>query len=408
MISRMARKTPRSYGSGGLQERNGKWIGHAVVRGKRVSRTLGPARAPSSSDGLTRRMAEDRLRAWITTVQNAPVPVMERMTVKDAGEALIASLTAEGRKTSTLQDYESALRVHLAPHFASTPIANIDRRDVEAFVTAQRDRGAAPKSIRNRLGLLHSIFTYAEREGWVTSNPVRLARKPRITTTDPDLRFLDAEELEALLHAVRDDVRGPTEKVMYMTAAMTGMRQGELLALRWMDVDWPAGRVRVRRSYVRGEYGTPKSKRSSRAIPLAPVLAGELDLHFQRSAYQADDDLVFPHPQTGAPLDRSRLLKRFKAALRRAGVRDARMHDLRHTFGTRMAAQGVPLRTLQEWMGHRDLQTTQIYADYQPNANREADLVGRAFARQPDVRDDAVDGGSTDSSTDPRETKRNH
>ena len=84
------------------------------------------------------------------------------------------------------------------------------------------------------------------------------------------------------------------------------------------------------------------------------------------------------------------------------------MHDLRHTFGTRMAAQGVPLRTLQEWMGHRDLQTTQIYADYQPDANREADLVGRAFARQPDVLDDVVNGGSTDSSTDPRETKRNH
>src|SRR4051794_10840147 len=66
MISRMARKSPRSYGSGGLQERNGKWIGHAVVRGKRVSKTLGPARAPSSGEGLTRRMAEDRLRAWVT------------------------------------------------------------------------------------------------------------------------------------------------------------------------------------------------------------------------------------------------------------------------------------------------------------------------------------------------------
>lgn len=103
-------------------------------------------------------------------------------------------------------------------------------------------------------------------------------------------------------------------------------------------------------------------------------------MHVKRSAYQADDDLVFPHPQTGTPLDRARLLKRFKAALKRAGVREVRFHDLRHTSGTRMAAQGLPLRTLQEWMGHTDLTTTQIYADYQADHRREADLVERAFA----------------------------
>jgi integrase len=94
---------------------------------------------------------------------------------------------------------------------------------------------------------------------------------------------------------------------------------------------------------------------------------------------------VFCHPHTGRPLDRSRVLKRFKAVLRRAGVREVRLHDLRHTFGTRMAAAGVPMRTLQEWMGHRDFKTTLIYADYMP-AEREADLVDRAFAgRRPDL-----------------------
>ena len=95
--------------------------------------------------------------------------------------------------------------------------------------------------------------------------------------------------------------------------------------------------------------------------------------------HQRDADLVFCHPHSGRPLDRSRLLKRFKAALRRAEVREVRFHDLRHTFGTRMAAAGVPMRTLQEWMGHRDFKTTLIYADYMPAA-READLVDRAFA----------------------------
>lgn len=135
----------------------------------------------------------------------------------------------------------------------------------------------------------------------------------------------------------------------------------------------------MRRNFVRGEFGTPKSKRSTRSVPLADVLGGELDRLHQSSPFQADDDLVFAHPHTGKPIDRSKLLKRFKAALKRGGVREVRFHDLRHTFGTRMAAEGVPMRTLQEWLGHRDFKTTLIYADYAPSEG-EADRVDAAFA----------------------------
>jgi integrase len=89
--------------------------------------------------------------------------------------------------------------------------------------------------------------------------------------------------------------------------------------------------------------------------------------------------------RTGKPIDRSRLLKRYKQALKRAGVRDVRFHDLRHTFGTHMAAQGVPMRTLQERMGHRDLKTTLIYADYAPSpADRPGQrrVPGHQFGHQ--------------------------
>jgi integrase len=81
----------------------------------------------------------------------------------------------------------------------------------------------------------------------------------------------------------------------------------------------------------------------------------------------------------GTPLDGSKILKRFKLALTRAGVRDVRFHDLRHTFGTRMAAAGVPMRTLQEWMGHRDFATTLVYADYEPSEHEVA-WAEQAFA----------------------------
>jgi integrase len=161
------------------------------------------------------------------------------------------------------------------------------------------------------------------------------------------------------------------------------MRHGELLALRWRDVDWAARRVRVRRNFVRGDWGAPKTRRGSRAVPLADRLAIEVERHFRRSAYTADDDLVFCHPALGTVLDHSDLVRRFKRALHDAAVREVRFHDLRHTFGTRTAAAGVPLRTLQEWLGHRDFTTTLVYADYQPSAG-EVELVERAFGRGSD------------------------
>jgi integrase len=176
---------------------------------------------------------------------------------------------------------------------------------------------------------------------------------------------------------------------------MTGMPQGELLALRWMDLDWLAGRIRVRRNYVRGEFGTPKSKRSSRSVPLAARVASEFERLHRSSAYQGDSELAFAHPHTGKPIDRSRLLKRFKAALRRSQVQEVRFHDLRHTFGTHMAAQGVPMRALQEMLGHRDFKTTPIYADYSPNA-REVEWVEAAFA--PTIPPETIPGAGQPAS----------
>jgi integrase len=154
---------------------------------------------------------------------------------------------------------------------------------------------------------------------------------------------------------------------------------GELLGVRWRDIDFVARRVRVVSPYVREEFGDPKFELSGRSVPLAERVAKELEQLRARSAYATDGDLVFCHPETGNPLDRSKLTRRFKRAITRADVREITFHELRHTFGTRMAAAGVPLRTIQHWMGHADAKTTQVYAHYQPS-DAEADTVDAAFA----------------------------
>jgi integrase len=172
---------------------------------------------------------------------------------------------------------------------------------VEAFIACCASTGAAPKSTQNYLGVLHGIFDFACRRGWTATNPVKLVERTR-KRESREARFLTLDELEALLRAVPDDHLGRVERAVYLAAATTGMRQGELLALRWRDVDWSARRIRVRRNYVRGEFGTPKSKRSSRAVPLIDRLAAELDRLAQATAWGGDDTSSSP---TRLPAGRS-------------------------------------------------------------------------------------------------------
>jgi integrase len=316
----------------------------------------------------------------------------ERMTVEDADRTLMAVRRDAGRKRSTVENYESILAQHIVPFFGARRVDRIERRDVEAYAAALTGKGLAANSRINNLNLLGSIFELAVSRGWAVRNPVRGVVRPRGGSADPDIHYLSMEEVEAVLRAIPDDDLGRRERPLYLAAVMTGMRQGELLGLRWGDVDWEAKRIRVRRTYVRGEFGAPKSRRSSRRVPLTDRLAGELQRLFDATAFTADEDLVFAHPASrkpGTPLDGSKVLKRYKKAIVRAGVRDVRFHDLRHTFGTRMAAAGVPMRTLQEWMGHRDFATTLVYADYAPSEH-EAEWVEEAFAAP--VAGDAAQG----------------
>jgi integrase len=379
------RRDKRAYGSGSIVEERGSWYGEWRVGDRQVKRRLGPVRPVGTSDGLTRKHAEAELRRMMSEVKVlAPV---QRVTFEQAAERYVHHVEhVLRRKPSTVQDYRIMVRRHLAPHFGSTAIERIKPADVEAYLAAKSSE-LAIKTITNQLNFAHGVFRFAIKRGWATTNPVALTDRPRSAPANPDIRFLNAEELEALLRAVAlEETLGATDHTLYTVAAMTGLRQGELVALRWRDVDWTAGVVRVRRNYSRGAWGTPKSRRSSRAVPIADRVATELERHFQRSVYQADDALVFCHPHSGNPYDASKLRERFYEAMAAAGMGDRcgrrggiTFHSLRHTFGTRMAAVGVPMRTLQEWMGHRDFTTTLIYADFAPDPSGGAAFVARAF-----------------------------
>lgn len=319
-------RTRRSYGTGRLYLKAGNWYGSWWMGGRRVSRKLGAVRPASKREGLTRVQAERELRRRIEAERPAAHPA--RLTVEQAGERYVRHLgEVMQRKRTTTQDYEIMLRRHLAPFFGDRPVERVDVDHVAAYRHAKLRGGLSAKTVQNHLTFLHGLFAHALKRGWVISNPVAALDRPPQKGADPDIQFLDSGELEALLRATDD----PRDRTLFLTAAMSGARQGELLALRWCDIDWTTGVIRIRRSYTRGQWGTPKSKRSTRAVPMADRLAGELERHFQRSRYQADDDLVFGHPQLGAVVDASKVRKRFKEARDAAGVRPIAFHGLRPT-----------------------------------------------------------------------------
>jgi integrase len=400
----------RGRGTGHLYEKWGSYYGRwRTLDGRNVNRIVGPVRTPGSTDGLTRAQAERAFRRLQDAEERTPRPARGQATptVDDVTDSLRQKLALRGARRSYLEGCESMQRIHLSPRFGDTAVSDVTTAHVEALATAMLKSGRAPKTVRNVMTFLHSVFEEALDRGLIRENPVRRATRPgrrRTGDAKADLQFLSVEELEAVLRAIPNetvtrvpapsrrgrpgsapppppDVLGPVLRVVILTAAMTGLRQGELLGLRWRDVDWAVQRIRVRNTFVRGEHsGEGKSELSTRrSVPMTDRLAGELDSWSQRTAYQGDDDLVFAHPQTGNPLDRSKVTKRFKQACRDGGVRVIRFHDLRHTFATRLAASGQPMRTIQEFLGHADSKTTQIYAHYAPS-EREVEMVNKAFA----------------------------
>jgi integrase len=387
--------TKRSYGTGSLyiaRDARGResWYGRwQSPGGGKANRRLGLKRQPGSREGLTRVQAERELRRRMDA--DAVVTARgQRRTVAEAGSEYVDHLEhVMERKRTTIQDYRGYLRGHLEPFFGARPLDRIDERLVASYLKRKREQGLSTKTVQNHLNFLNGLFKFSVKRGWAESNPVASVERPRkARRAERRLRFLQPDELDALLRAVPDDRLGAVERPLYLTAAMTGLRQGELIALPWLDVDWVAGRVRVADNFPRGrvdERDSPKSH-EGRSVPMADRVAAELERHFQRTHYGADTDLVFCHPESGRPLDPSKIGKRFKKALELAGLRPITFHELRHTFGTRLAAAGVPLRTIQEWMGHADAKTTEVYRHYAPDPTHGADLVEAAFSRRSNPR----------------------
>jgi len=276
--------------------------------------------------------------------------------------------TEDERKSYATQvTYDGYLRKWILPRWCSYRLTEVKAVDVESWLkTLQLAKGSKAK-IRN---IMSALYSHAIRWEWAARNPITSVRQSAKRQKTPDV--LTPEEITAILEEMSDPLRGMIE-----LDAFTGLRRGELIGLRWEDVDFEDLVLHVRRSVVAMVEGIPKTEASRKDVPLDAQLAESLSGWRQRSVYTASSDWLFasPHKKGRQPYWPGTLWRYYgRPAVKRAGVsKHVSYHTFRHTFGTLLNANGENTKVVQELLRHASMKvTTDVYTQAMTKAKREA------------------------------------
>ena len=307
---------------------------------------------------IAQRLVESRLRAINQQIYRPKTT----LTFREFAETQWQPTLFPTFKLSTSRSYAFLLRKYLLPFFGECKLTEITRQMVQAFV-AQLGQRLAPKSVALAKNCLSKVFSTAMEWGYVEANPAIGVRLPAcVAQREPTP--LTPEQVRQLIAELREPC-----KSMVLAAVLTGLRRGELFALRWGALDFERKLIHVRESVYEGQFDSPKTRSSFRKIPLGEALE-EIFLRL-RPINVAVGDLVFAS-RKGTPLNPKNVLRRvIHPACERLGLPKVGWHDLRHTSAT-LLHEREPLRMAQTILGHSDLQTTLGYTHVLPGWQREA------------------------------------
>jgi integrase len=239
--------------------------------------------------------------------------------------------------------------------FARKRIRNISEISHSVIADFQVETEISPRTFNNALTLLRSVLNTAIDWGIIESNPTRGYKKVKIPKK---LRYFRDEELEKLW-----DTATPRLRSIIALGAYAGLRNGEMINLQWRDIDFRGKRLEVRSD----DEATPKGKRP-RSVPMHGKLIRALKAYRGKTA----EGFVFPRNDGRGPKSgKEGPSREFSKLLKQVGV-GGRLHDLRHTFGSRLVKKGVPLPVVKDLMGHADIESTMIYVHLHPTQYREA------------------------------------
>lgn len=330
-----------------VYQRKGDWWIDTYVKGRRIRRKIGP-------DKKTAELVEKDLKVKVAREEYLGIIEERKVYFEDFAEEYLKWSKANKAPTTLAHDLNT-VHTHLIPFFQGKYLAGITAKHVEDYKTVRAGL-VKPRTVNRELDTLKSLFARAVEWGYLKVHPGEGVKKLKFQQRPPT--YLTSEQLEKLLAACE-------EPYLYTFVALgghTGMRKGELLRLKWSDIDFKRREITVRQA----------KNNEFRVIPMNQRIAEAL----QRHPRHLNSDLVLARPDGEAYRD---LRDSFESAQRRAGLARIRIHDLRHSFASNLVCAGASLAVVRELMGHRDIKTTMIYAHLAPNLKQAAvDLLAQS------------------------------
>lgn len=351
----MAQRSKRVNGDGSVYRRGTGYEAAVTVNGSR-----------RTSRAATRVEAEAALRRLRALRDTGQLP---RKADATTGEFLLFWLAQRKPflRYSTWRRYSEYVNGHAIPLIGAVPLVRLAAIHLDGLYAALLTKGLSPRTVLHLHRVLHKALADAEAWDRVDRNAAAKAQPPRVRDTAPEV--LDARQVARLLEAAREHPFGP----LFILAVTTGVRQGELLGLRWSDLDLDVGGVaRIRQTVQRAEQGrgigAPKTEQSRRDVEmLAPAREAMLTHRRRQAALRlacgggwADPDLVFTD-ERGVPLNPARVSRQFRAFMATLGMDEIPFKNLRHTFATLHLDTGLPDKVVSEALGHTRTSTTNTF-----------------------------------------------
>ena len=317
-----------------------------------------------------------------------------KLTVADYLQKWLSEYARPNTAPKTYARYEQYVRLHLNPALGSIVLVKLRPLHIQAVYTAMQQKGLTARTALHCHRLLRNALQQAVRWQLLGRNPCDAVEPPRSARYEVPALTIDQAQ------AILDAAGGTRYGALVYLAITTGLRQGELLGLRWRDVDLDAGRLSVRQTcqWLSGQgfiFRQPKTHRSTRPVALSPGTVerlhqhrvSELEKRLAAGAYWQDHDLVFTD-YLGKPIHPHTLWDGWRLIIRQTGIA-LRFHDLRHAHASLMLAQGTHAKIVQERLGHSTISTTlDIYSHVAPGLQEEAaarfdQLLGRRAVKHP-------------------------